>query len=591
MSEPTVELRELPGSTPASGNSEKELIVTRRHRQLSLFGLAMIAVTALLVVPPLVRVVLGSFQGVNPDGSPGALTSLNYINLLADPDLFVGTVNSLIFATGSAVLALVLGASQAWIVERTDASFKGLAFIGAVVSLATPFVLYVVAFMLLFGRAGPINDLLKLALGTSNPPLNIASMWGMILIEAVLWIPLVYLMLAPIFRAGNPALEEAALISGASLVKTIWRVTFRLAAPGTLAVLLLVFVRSIEAFEVPAVVGMPGGLNVLTTNVYLNLKMQMPPDLGRASAFAVFLIVLVSSLLAIYQNVLKRSERYAVVTGSSYRPRVLKLGRARWLAQALLILNFLLCVVMPIGMLAWVSLLPFYQGVSQRALAQLTLAAYSSVFHGDDITAMFNTVLLSAGTATVTMTIAALAGWLIARRAPGSRLLDQLGTVPLIFPGIVLAVAMIQIFVSFPVPIYGTLWILLLAFTIRYIPYGFRYSTAGIVQIHPELEQASRVSGANVSTMLRRIVFPLVSPALGFGWLFIFLLTARDLSMPVLLSGSESKVVALTLYERWVDGQQPELAALGLVWTALMTILAAVVYFFGGSRGLGGTRE
>jgi iron(III) transport system permease protein len=197
-----------------------------------------------------------------------------------------------------------------------------------------------------------------------------------------------------------------------------------------------------------------------------------------------------------------------------------------------------------------------------------------------------NTLLLACATATVTVALAALTGWLVARRRRGAWILDQLATTPLIFPGVVLAVAMMQIFLALPIPVYGTVWMLMIAFTVRYLPYGTRYAFTGVLQIHRELEEAAGASGASPLRQFGAVVLPLIAPALAAGWLFIFLMTTRDLSMPVLLSGPSSQVVAVALFDLWTNGQGTELAAFGLLWTALMTLLAIAAYVLAERAGI-----
>ncbi len=189
-----------------------------------------------------------------------------------------------------------------------------------------------------------------------------------------------------------------------------------------------------------------------------------------------------------------------------------------------------------------------------------------------------NTVLVAAGAATAAMVITVFAGWLSARRSPGGALINQLAMAPFVFPGIVFGVAMMQIGLRVPVPIYGTLWLICLAFSIRYLPLGMRYSFSGVLQIHRELEEAASVSGATPLQRLRRIVAPLLSPAIISGWLFIFLVAAKELSIAVLLAGPRSQTIAVTMMEQWVNGQAGELNALGLVWTAIMTVFATAFY-------------
>lgn len=556
----------------------------QREGALLVPGLA--AIMAVLVLPPLVYLLLGSIRSTSPGAAAGGLTSANYLRVLTTRDLFTSALNSAEFALGSAVLALVLGGAQAWLVERTDTPLKGLAYFGAIMSLAVPYILYVIAALFAFGGLGPVNAFCKWAFGASLMPANLNSLGGMIFIEGLLWTPLVFLMLAPVFRAADPTLEEAALTCGAGQLTTLYRVTFRLATPSILAVLLLVFIKGLEAFEVPALVGLPSGVNVLTTEVYLRLKMSMPPDLGSASAFAVVLVVVVALLLRFYQRLLRHAERYRTIVGKAFRPRLIHLGWKRWISAAALLLNFAVCVLLPLLALAWASVMPFFQAVSTRGLGRMTLRNYAKLLEFSDLRSLWNTMLLAVLTATAAMLLSAVSGWVIARSRPGAWLLDQLGSVPLVVPGIVLAVAIMQLFLAVPIPIYGTIWILLIAFVIRYLPYGLRYATTGFVQVDPELEEAAAASGATVRTRFLRIAAPLVSPAVASGWLFILLLVARDLSLPVLLTAPASQVVAVHFFDLWQNGQATELAAYGLAWTALMSVVAAIFYVI--ARRVGG---
>ena len=466
---------------------------------------------------------------------------------------------------------------------------KGVAYLGAIVSLAIPYILYVIAALFTFGALGPVNALLRWITGVSLMPASLQSLGGMIFIEGLLWTPLVFLMLSPVFRAADPTMEEAALASGASPFAAFWRVTLRLAMPSIAAVLLLVFIKGLESFEVPALVGLPAGVSVLTTEIYLQLKMSMPPDLGHAGAFSVLLVLIVAALLRWYQRILRHAERYRTVVGKAFRPRLTDLGRWRWLAGGMLWLSFSMTVLLPLFSLLWASLMPFYQAVTMRGLGRLTLRNYEKVIDANsDLGSLINTLLLAFATACGAMALSALAGWLIARNRPGARVLDQLGAIPLVIPGIVLAVALMQTFLAVPLPIYGTVWILLIAFVIRYLPYGLRYASAGIVQIDVELEDAASASGASLYRSFTRIIIPLVAPAFTSGWLFILLLVARDLSLPVLLSTPSSQVVAVQLFDLWQNGQATELAAFGVIWTAMMSVVA--VFFFILARRFGGMK-
>ena len=566
--------------------------VVRRLRapgdQRALIGWGLAALIALLVLPPMWFLASGSLHLTTAKFGQGAFTLRYYARIIDDPRLLESVVNSCLFAVGSAVIALVSGAMLAWIVERTNAPCKTLAWLTTIISLGTPYVLYVTAWLLLLGRAGPVNDLWRQATGDSGVLLNVYSVWGMTLVEGCLWSPFAFLLLSSTFRVGNPEFEEAARISGASVWDTIRRVTLPLALPSLAALAMLVFIRAIEAFEVPALVGLPGRVNVMTTDIYLDLTDRMPPDFGNASAFSAVLLVVVAILLFFYNRLSRRADRFHTITGKGYRQRPFDLGRGRWIAGGVLILNFLVILVLPTLMLVWTSLMPFFQTIKLSAFRLLTLQNYATVFGaGHYLGLVENTLFAAAAAATLVMAFTAVAAWLTVRRYRGAWVLDQVATMPLIYPGIVLGVAIMQIFLAVPLPIYGTIWIIVIAFLIGYMPYGMRYAYVGMLQIHHELEEAAGVAGATPLQAFRRVVVPLLAPAVVSGWLFVFLLGARVLSVPILLAGPDSQMVAVAMYDLWTNGQGTELAAFGLVWTALMTVIASGFYVIGRRSGAG----
>jgi iron(III) transport system permease protein len=351
---------------------------------------------------------------------------------------------------------------------------------------------------------------------------------------------------------------------------------------------MLVFIRTLESFEVPALVGLPGRIHVLTTDIYDTMHLTMPPDLGSASALSVMLLVIVAILLHFYGRLTRNAERFATITGKSFRPAQLDLGRWRYAAAGVLILNFTLLLVLPLIILIWASLLPFYQSFSWPAFRRITTDNYMHVFQSSRyLTLIANTFIIAVVTAVAVMLIASFTAWLSVRKAPGAGLLDQLATMPLVFPGIVLGVGVMQLFLYVPVGVYGTVWIIVWAFVINYMPYGVRYSFAGMLQVHRELEEAASISGAPPVTGFRRIVLPLLSPSLIAGFLFIFLIATRVLSLPVLLSGPSSQTMAVAMFDLWGNGQGPELAALGLLWSLAMTCIAVTFYLVARRSGVG----
>jgi iron(III) transport system permease protein len=549
-----------------------------RVRQTTWIAGVLVVVLAALVVPPLWFLLQGSVTVAGGRGEAARLGFENFQNVLSGRHFVETSLYSLAFAAGGAAVALVVGWITAWIVERTNAPLKGLAYLTAVISLGTPYILYVSAWLLFFGKAGPVNQLYRSLTGSFDVLINIYSLPGMIMVEGFLWSPLAFLLVGATLRNANPELEEAARVSGAGVGATIRRVTMRLSLPAIMALSMLVFIRAIEAFEVPALLGLPGRISVLTTDIYTDMMAKAPPDLGGSSALSVLMLLLVLVLLYAYARLSRHAERFATITGKGFRPRPFDLGRWRWWAAAILVLNFVLLLLIPMLMLGWVSLLPFMAPVSAASLKLISLNNYRTVLASDHLDLVINTMLVAVATATIAVTITFLAAWLAVRRAPGGWLIERLTTIPLVFPGLVLGVAVMQVFLHLPIPLYGTISILIWAFVISYLPYGMRYSASGMLQIHRELEEAAAICGASALTRLRRIVAPLLAPALVAGWLFIFLMASRVLSLAILLAGPRSQTMAVAMFDLWGNGQGTELAALGLMWSMLMAMIAVVFY-------------
>src|ERR1700722_11474855 len=282
-------------------------VATTAHDPTRTPAVVLALILLLLVVPPLIFLLNGSLHTTTVTGAPGDFTFAYYRRLLSDRQFFGSLLNSLVFSFGSMAIALAFGGLVAWLVERTNAPFKAFAYLTAIISLGTPFVLYVIAWLFLLGRNGPLNDLIT-AIGLAR--FNVFSMPGMILVEGFLWSPLAFLLLSSVFQQANAEYEEAARMCGASILKMVTRITLPLALPAILAVALLIVVRSIEAFEVPALVGLPGKIKVLTTDIYLDMKQNVPPDFGYSSAFCVVLLVLAGALISLYSRLSHHASRY-----------------------------------------------------------------------------------------------------------------------------------------------------------------------------------------------------------------------------------------------------------------------------------------
>jgi iron(III) transport system permease protein len=349
----------------------------------------------------------------------------------------------------------------------------------------------------------------------------------------------------------------------------------------------LIFIRTFESFEIPALVGLPGDIRVLTTSIFLDAQ-KLPPRYGSAGAFAVLLMAVVGATLYFYFRITREGDRFHTVTGKGYRPALIRLGRWRYPAGACLLLYAVVLLVLPFLIILWASFLPFYMQPSLEAFSRFTLKNYATALNFPKITeSIKNSIVLGLASASFVMVLTLLASWILVRtKIRGRWLLDFLTTLPLLFPGIVMGLAILRFYLFVPIPVYGTLWILLIAFATRYIPYGIRYTHSGLLQLHKELEEASYVSGGSWFASMRRIILPLITPSFLGGWIFVFLLSAKELSMSVLLVSPQTPVVSVAIFELWENAQVGELAAFGVIWTVILVSVAIAYYIIARRYGI-----
>ena len=494
--------------------------------------------------------------------------------------------NSLTFAAGAAVVSLVVGTGLAYLNVRTDVPFKALFFAASMVPLIIPGILYTVSWIFLASPdIGLINVVLRPIFG--GDVFNVFSIPGMIWVEGLHLSPLVFLLMVAAFRSMDPSLEESALMSGARRWTVFRRVTVPLVRPAVVAAVLIMVVRSLESFEVPALLGLQSGIYVFTSRIYFVLR-SYPPDLGAAGALATSLLLL--AVLGIFlSNLVGRGGRnFQTITGRGFRPRPIELGRTRALVGAVIVVYFAVTVVLPLLMLLWVSILDFYRAPSVAALQSLTWDNYHEVFtESKATTALKNSLILGAGAATGVMVVMAVAAWLVVRsRVPGRQLVDHLSFLPLIVPGLVLGLALAFVYLRSPVPIYGTLIILLIAYCTRFMPYGMRYAVTSMHQISSELEESAQVSGASWWSTFRRVLLPLLAPGLVAGWVYIFVVSFRELSSSILLYSPGNEVLSILIWEQFENGEFTVLAALGVVMILTLVVVVTIAYKLGAKVGL-----
>jgi len=539
-------------------------------------------IVAWVALVPLCFLIWQSFETAADADHPAAFTLANYINVYSSAETFRLLSNSVIFAGGAAILALLIGSALAWINERTNTPLKPLFYAISVVPLVIPGLLFAASWIMLASpRIGILNLVLQQALGTRRVFFNVYTLPGMIWVDGIQHAPIAFLLMSAAFKSMDPSLEEAALMSGASALQVMRRVTLKLVLPALAACFLILFVRSIESFENPALLGLPAGIEVFTSSIYEALH-GYPSDAGLASTYAVTLLVITSFGVYGQSRLARHGSRYVTVSGKAFRPRVLDLGQWRYAALAFLVLYALLAIGLPFLVLLWSSLQPFYSAPSLAALHHLSPVNYRAVLDYPGILGIvWNSIFLALAAATLVMLLSAVISWLVLRtKVPGRWILDNIASLPMVMPGIVTGVAIMVTYLALGGGIYGTIWILLIAYVTRFMPYGMRFNTSSLLQLHAELEESAALSGASWFTAFRRIVLPLLKPGLMAGWLYIAIVSIRELSSSVLLYSPDSEVLSVVLWEMWQNGQYVQLSALGVLLIAALFVFVLLAQLF-----------
>jgi iron(III) transport system permease protein len=562
-------------------------VVPRLPDPALLIPLAGAALLIYLAVLPLFVLVWGSFQ---EEVAPReyAATLENYREAYASPYTYSTFRNSVVFASGSAGLAFLLGTLLAWLVERTNTPFRAIFLPLAVVPLILPGVLEAIAWIFLLSpKFGYINVFLMNLFGLDAAPFNVFSLPGMIWVHGVGQVPLAFLMMVAAFKSMDPSLEESATLSGANTWQTLRRITLRLLIPTGASILLILFVRSLESFETPAIIGIPAKVYVYTSEIYLAFN-DYPPNYGLGGALAVGLLALSGLGVWLYTRGTRHRERYQTITGKAFRPRQFDLGSWRWAGFGFLCAYFFIVILLPLLVILWASLLPFLAPPSLESLklASMDNYAYALQF-GPFRRALSNSVILALLSASVTMALTALIAWIVYKsRLPGAWALDFLAFLPIAVPGLVLGMALIWFYVAFPVGIYGTIWVLLVAYTTKYLPYGMRSASGSIVQVHRELEEAASASGSSWWQTFRRVTLPLLRPGLVAGWIYICIVSFREFSTSILLATGQSTVLSILVFTMFEQGQVTVVAAIGVMMILILFAIVTVFYKLSGRVGI-----
>ncbi|MCW2647180.1 MAG: iron(III) transport system permease protein [Pseudonocardiales bacterium] len=547
-------------------------------------------VTVVLVAVPLLVLLWSSFT-VSPLGLPFTSNSHlaldNYIHVFTDRTLVRPIVNTIVFVVGSLAIGLLISLGLAVLLERTNLPMRGLFFALIVAPVAMPQVVAGIAWgLLLDPQVGLVNKMLQWLPGINGPgPLNSSSLLSITAVQGFLLVPFSLLLVAPVVRSTSGALEEAAHMTGAGRRARMVEIVLPLMAPGLASVLIYQFVTAAQAFDIPAVLGLESGTKVFSTAIYKQLNTTTGlPHYGVANAMSVLLLVFALIPMYWYYRMIGRSERYAVITGKSYRRRTIQLPGV-WRPVALLVvLGYVLAVVvLPLFILLWMSTQPFYSTPSFSGLQHATFEAYRRVFTVSTFkSTLRNTLILGVVAATVACTLATLNSWLLLRRR------GLLGKVADVFafithgiPGVVLGVSLLfsSLYLGSHtrIHLFGTMTLLVIGMVIVTLGVTTRITTAGIGQIHRNLEDAAEMCGAGFLSRVLRITVPLAAPSVANAWVLAFAYALSNLTLTVVLAGSANRTVAVELYTRWNFGDVQTAAALGLLLTVISvtaTVLA-----------------
>ena len=527
------------------------------------------ALLAWLVLYPIAVLLVGSIRSDLPMRD-GRFTLANFSALFAEPNNLQAIINTLVSSALATALALVIGMTLAWITSRTDTParrFFDNAFV--IPYYLSPFIGAIAWTLLANPRIGFINGFFTQSLGFDEAPLNIYSLGGLVFVMALYYAPIVFLFGASALRSMDPALEEASRIHGAGAFITAARVTLPLTAPAIASSALLVFLNAAGQFGIPAVIGIPMHYDVITTRIWISLG-YFPPRYTEAAAFAVVLMAF-SAIIAIFQQRYLARKSFVTVTGRGYRPGTHRLGWTRHLCLAACLLYLLLSIALPYAALVFMSFQPYLSFAFEPT--QWTLKQYDDVLFNnpDTVRAVKNSFILAAGGATATICLALVVSYVVNRTRLSARyFLDYLAMLPAAVPAVVFAVALLWSYIFLPLPIYGTIWMLLIAYVSHYIPFGVRAASAGLAQISPALEESARIHGATWLATLRRIVIPLIKPALMAGWILLFVEFIRSLSLSILLYSNDSIVMPVVIYELYESGAYPALSAFSTLQTVLV---------------------
>jgi iron(III) transport system permease protein len=549
-----------------------------------LAGYGVAAIVAVLVLYPVFYLLQAAFDVGNPDVRPPTAYGLdNFAGLLRYPQILLNTLTVSFAATA---MALVIGFVMAWILARTNVpgrrTFEQLM---TVPYYLTPLLGALAWSMLGQPESGFINQVWR-ALGGSGHIIDINTPYGIAWVMALFEGSVAFVMIAAVMKSMDPSLEEASQVMGASRLRTMLRVTLPLVIPGMLGAAIFVFAEMLGSFAVALVLGLPNRYYVVTTAIY-QLLQQYPPRIPLAAAMGVSLFAVMFVMLYIYRRIVT-SGSYVTITGKAFRPRVADVGRLRYVLFGICVIYLLAAVALPVATLLYASVQKIavaFPTADNFTLHNFQLAMSMNAARS----ALGNSLILGVGTATIGVVLMGLIAWLIYRsRLPGAGTIEYLVMFPQAVPRLIFALGMMWAWVVFPIPIYGTMWILLVAYLTVFLPLGVRTISGVMLQIDKSLEECAQMCGASWGFRTRTVTVPLLWPGLIAAWVLLFIASVRELGASILLMGPHSKVITPSIVESWFGTASELTATLALIQT--LVIAVAMILLIAVTRRLGAQR-
>jgi iron(III) transport system permease protein len=536
-------------------------------------GVAVAAAAAVLVLYPIYFLFQAALNVGDPEAKPP--TDYGVDNFLALGRYWEILLNTLTVSLAATVLALLFGFVTAWILSRTNVPGRHvLEQLMAIPYYVTP-LLGAFAWSLLGApESGFINQVWR-ALGGEDYLIDIATPWGIAWVMALFEGSVAFVMIGAVMKSMDPALEEASQIIGAGRLATMLRITLPLVAPGVLGAAVFVFAEMLGSFSAALVLGLPSRFYVVTTAMY-QLVSQYPPRIPLAAAMGVSLFVVMFAMLFVYRRIVTRRS-YVTITGKAFRPRVMDVGALRYALLAVCLLYVALSVVLPLLTLAYASVQKI--AVAFPAAANWTLENYRTATTMNAVrSALTNSLILGVATATIGVALMGLLAWIIYRsRVPGAGMIEYVVMFPQAVPRLVFAFGMMWAWLIFPIPIYGTLWLLLIAYLTVFLPLGIRTIAGVMLQVDRSLEESAQMCGAPWAYRIRTITMPLLRPGLIAAWLLLFVASVRELGASILLMGPNAKVITPAIVESWFASSAELTAAMALIQT--LVVAAAMALF------------